>query len=168
IHVSSAKQHEKGFMRTPMRDNSILHGKLCGVMASIFWYLLAYGATAVLFAALGGVLALFWPVIWLAATVLAMYYIGAAGLYCSARSKNSWRSLLGTVVYGYLGGLGIFLVASPVSAILALILILLLAIMDIFLKTGVASLAFQSFPVFRQIFLVSSSVSLVVMCWVTA
>ena len=146
----------------------MIHGKLWGVMASSYWYLLAYGATAILFAALGGVLALFWTVIWLSATVLAMYFIGAAGLFCSARSKNSWRSLLGTVAYGYLGGLGIFLIASPVTAILALILILLLAIADIFLKTGIASLAFQSFPVFRQIFLVSSCIALAVMCWIMA
>src|SRR5947209_16116918 len=146
------KQTWEALLLTPMSAKSMIHGKLWGVMASSYWYLLAYGATAVLFAALGGVLALFWTVIWLSATVLAMYYIGAAGLYCSARSKNSWRSLLGTVVYGYLGGLCIFLVASPVTAILALVLILLLAIMDIFLKTGVASLALQSFPVFRQVF----------------
>jgi ABC-type Na+ efflux pump permease subunit len=162
------KQTWEALLLTPMSAKSMIHGKLWGVMAASYWYVLAYGATAILFAVLGGVLALFWTVIWLSATVLAMYFIGAAGLYCSARSKNSWRSLLGTVAYGYLGGLGIFLIASPVTAILALILILLLAIADIFLKTGIASLALQSFPVFRQIFTVSSCVALAVMCWIMA
>jgi hypothetical protein len=135
-------------------------------MGASYWYLLAYGATAIVFSVFGGVLALFWTMIWLAVTVLAMYFIGAAGLFCSARSKNSWRSLLGTVAYGYLGGLLIFLVVSPITGLVSLILILILAILDIFLQTGIASLAFRNFGVYQQIFLVSSCIALAVICWV--
>jgi hypothetical protein len=38
------------------------------------------------------------------ATVLAMYFLGAVGLYCSARSQSAWLSLLATVAIGYVGG----------------------------------------------------------------
>lgn len=158
----------EALLLTPLSAKSMIHGKLWGIMGASYWYLLAYGATAIVFAVFGGVLALFWTVIWLAVTVLAMYFIGSAGLFCSARSKTSWRSLLGTVAYGYLGGLGIFLVVSPVTGMLSLILILLLAIMDIFLKTGIASLAFSRFGVYQQIFLVSSCIALAAICWIMA
>jgi ABC-type transport system involved in multi-copper enzyme maturation permease subunit len=36
-------------------------------------------------------------------TAIGMYYIGAVGLYCSARCQTSWRSLLATVAIGYAG-----------------------------------------------------------------
>ena len=158
----------EALLLTPMSAKSMIHGKLWGIMGASYWYLLAYAATAIVFSVFGGVLSLFWTVIWLAVTVLAMYYIGAAGLFCSARSKSSWRSLLGTVAYGYLGGLGMFLVVSPVTGILSLILILLLAIMDLFLNTGIARMAFNNFSVYRQIFLVSSCIALAVICWFMA
>jgi ABC-type transport system involved in multi-copper enzyme maturation permease subunit len=156
----------EALLLTPMSAKSMIHGKLWGIMGSSYWYLLAYAATAIVFSVLGGVLALFWTVLWLAVTVLAMYFIGAAGLFCSARSKNSWRSLLGTVAYGYLGGLAIFLVVSPITGIVSLILILILAIMDLFLNTGIASLAFKNFRVYQQIFLAASSIALAVICWI--
>jgi ABC-type Na+ efflux pump permease subunit len=158
----------EALLLTPMSAKSMIHGKLWGIMGASYWYLLAYGATATVFAVFGGVLALFWTVIWLAVTVLAMYFVGAAGLYSSARSKNSWRSLLSTVAWGYLGGLLIFLVVSPITGLVSLILILILAIIDIFLQTGIATLAFRNFGVYQQIFLVSSSIALAVICWVTA
>jgi ABC-type transport system involved in multi-copper enzyme maturation permease subunit len=155
----------EALLLTPMSAKSMIHGKLWGIMAASYWYLLAYGATAVVFSVLGGAIALFWTVIWLGATVLAMYFIGAAGLFCSARSKNSWRSLLGTIAYGYLGGLFMFLVTSPVPAILALILILLLRIMDIFLNTGISTWGFASFGNFMIFFLVVTPLTLAVICW---
>ncbi len=158
----------EALLLTPLSAKSMIHGKLWGIMGASYWYLLAYGATATVFSIFGGVLALFWTVIWLSVTVLAMYFIGAAGLFCSARSKNSWRSLLGTVAYGYLGGLGIFLVVSPVTGLLSLVLILILAIADYFLNTGIASLAFRNFTVYRQIFLVASCIALAAICWVMA
>jgi ABC-type transport system involved in multi-copper enzyme maturation permease subunit len=155
----------EALLLTPMSAKSMIYGKLWGIMTATYWYLLAYGATAVLFSVLGGVLALFWTVVWLAVTVLAMYFIGAAGLYCSARSKNSWRSLLGTVAYGYLGGLCIFLATSPATALVFFILILILMIADLFLHTGVATAAFNNLRVFYQIFLVSTCIALAVSCW---
>jgi hypothetical protein len=39
---------------------------------------------------------------------------------------------------------------------------------DIFLNTGIASLAFKNLSVYRQIFLVSSCIALGVICWIMA
>jgi hypothetical protein len=156
----------EALLLTPLSAKSMIHGKLWGIMGASYWYLLAYAATAIVFSVFGGVLALFWTVIWLSVTVLAMYFVGAAGLFCSARSKTSWRSLLGTVAWAYLGGLLIFLVVSPITGLVSLILILILAIIDIFLQTGIAALAFRNMAVYQQIFLVSSCIALAVICWV--
>jgi len=54
-----------------------------------------------------------------------MYFIAAVGLYCSARSRNSWRSLLATVAIGYLGGFVLFCVSTPLACLTSVILGLL-------------------------------------------
>ena len=69
----------------------LIRGKLWGIMGASYVYLLAYAAPALVLSVLGGVMSLFWVLLWLAVTVLAMYYIGAAGLWSSVRSQNSWR-----------------------------------------------------------------------------
>src|SRR5262249_25211725 len=40
----------------------------------------------------------------LAATWMAMFFVGASGLWCSARSQTSWRSLIGMFLWTYVGG----------------------------------------------------------------
>ena len=94
---------------TPLSAKQLVSAKLWGVIAACYWYLLAYAVPAVLLSALAGWWALLWTVIWLAVTVLAMYFMGAAGVWCSARSKSSWRSLLGTMGVGYLVACGLYL-----------------------------------------------------------
>jgi len=128
----------------------------------------AYGAPAVALSVFGGAMALFWTVLLLAVTFLGMYFIGAAGLYCSASAKSSWQSLLTTAVWGYLGGLGLFLAASPVTFIVFVILCILLLIMDLFLHTGVSSIIMSNFYVFFSIFLVSTCVAMALACWLMA
>jgi hypothetical protein len=64
----------------------------------------------------------------LVATGLAMYFIGAVGLYCSAWARSSWRSLLGTIAMGYAGGFALFCVASPVGCVAGVILGLIAAV----------------------------------------
>jgi ABC-type transport system involved in multi-copper enzyme maturation permease subunit len=120
----------EALLLTPISARQLLHGKLWGIMGSSFWYLLAYAAPALLFSALGGLLALLWTVLWLAVTVLAMYYVGAAGLWRSVRARSSWRALLGTLTAGYLGGLAIYLCCSPILFIAAAIVIQILATID--------------------------------------
>lgn len=51
------------------------------------------------------------------ASWLAMYFLGSVGLWFSARSQSSWRSLLGTVVVGYLGGSVLACVAMPLLCV---------------------------------------------------
>ena len=53
----------------------------------------------------------------IAITWLAMYFLGAVGLACSARSNSSWRSLLATLVFGYAGGTVLGCVGLPIGCI---------------------------------------------------
>ena len=135
------RQTWEAVLLTPLSAKQLVHGKLWGVMAACYWYLLAYAVPAVLLSALGGGGSLGWTVLWLAVTVLAMYFMGAAGLWCSVRSKTSWRSLLGTMALGYLGGLLLYLITSPFVGLLALLVILMLWLVDSWLKTGFAASA---------------------------
>jgi ABC-type transport system involved in multi-copper enzyme maturation permease subunit len=116
------RQTWEAVLLTPMSAKQLVRGKLWGVMGACYWYLLAYAVPAVLLSALGGVGCLGWTALWLAVTVLAMYYMGAVGIWCSARSKSSWRSLLGTMAMGYLFGLALYLLdAIPVSILTAIV-----------------------------------------------
>ncbi len=110
------RQTWEAVLLTPLSAKQLVGAKLWGVIAACYWYLLAYAAPAVLLSALGGWWALFWTVAWLAVTVLAMYFMGAAGVWCSARSKTSWRSLLGTLGLGYVVGAGLYLVGGLLAA----------------------------------------------------
>ena len=142
----------EAILLTPISARQIALGKLWGIIRASYWYLLAYAAPAVSLSVLGGVMSLIYTLAWLAATVLAMYFIGAAGLWCSVRSSNSWKALLQTMGFGYLGGLAIFVVTSPLIAVIALILLLLLLILDAILKTNMASIGFANFGNFMRVF----------------
>jgi ABC-type transport system involved in multi-copper enzyme maturation permease subunit len=124
------RQTWEALLLTPLSAREIIRGKLWGVMSASYGYLLAYAAPAVVLSVFGGLLALFWVLIWLAVTVLAMYYVGAAGLWCSVRARNSWRALLGTLAAGYAGGLAVYAMTSPVIAVAALIVGALLSFID--------------------------------------
>src|SRR5262249_32900730 len=76
------KQTWEALLMSPLSAKQLVRSKLWGVMGASYWYLLAYVAPAAALAALGGWLALVWTVLGLAVTVLAMYFIGAAGIYC--------------------------------------------------------------------------------------
>ena len=58
----------------------------------------------------------------LLASWLAMHFLGAVGLACSARSVSSWRSLLATVVIGYVGGSALFCAGIPIGCVGSMIL----------------------------------------------
>ncbi len=133
------RQTWEPLLLTPLTAKQIIFGKMWGIMAASYWYLLAYAAPAVTLSVLGGPLALAYTMVWLGATVLAMYFIGAAGLYCSVRAVTSWRSLLSTLGIGYLGGLSIYAVSSPLIFILAGLLILILFLTDKLAGTNLAA-----------------------------
>jgi hypothetical protein len=88
----------------------------------------------------GGALSL--TLLCLIVTALAMFYMGAAGVWCSVRCSTSWRSLLATMGLGYVGGLLLWVVTVPVTAIVALFVYLLFELLgsaDKLLGTSVAS-----------------------------
>jgi ABC-type transport system involved in multi-copper enzyme maturation permease subunit len=162
------KQTWEAVLLTPLSAKQIIRGKMWGIMGASYWYLLAYAAPAVTLSVFGGPLALGYTVVWLASTVLAMYFIGAAGLWCSVKAVNSWRSLLHTLVAGYLGGLMIYTVTSPLIFILAGILLIFLLFVDWMVGTTLAGLAFRNGPMFMRVFAYSSSIGLAVIFWVMA
>src|SRR5262249_22858119 len=91
----------EALLLTPLSAKQLIRGKLWGILGASYIYLLAYAAPAVVLSVLGGVMALLWVLLWLAVTVLAMYYIGAAGLWASVRARDSWRALLATPAAWY-------------------------------------------------------------------
>src|SRR5262249_30222263 len=124
---------------------------------------------AITLSLLGGVMAVFWTLLWLGVTLLAMYFVGATGLRCSVRAKNSWRSLLGTLGIGYVGGFILFAMMSPVISIFALVLFLSLLLMDRYLGTSVgANATGGGFLMFYLTFKIASCIGLVVIFWLTA
>jgi hypothetical protein len=120
----------EALLLTPMETHQLIRSKLWGIIGASVPYLIAYAATALPLALLGGGGAVLWILLWLGVTVLAMGYAGAAGLWCSVRSKTSWRSLLGTLAFTYLGGFVIYLVGSCPASILALLITLIIALLD--------------------------------------
>jgi ABC-type transport system involved in multi-copper enzyme maturation permease subunit len=131
------RQTWEALLLTPLETRQLIRAKLWGIIGASYPYLLAYAAAALLLSLLGGPKALFWTSLWLAVTWLAMFYIGAAGLWCSVRSKSSWRSLLGTLGFGYLGAFLLWVVASPATLILAFFIVVFLMLIDNLLGTNI-------------------------------
>lgn len=119
----------EALLLTPLETRQLVRGKLWGILGALLPYLVAYAIPAVTLSLLGGFLAFFWTVVWLGVTCLAIAYVASAGLWCSVRSKGSWRSLLGTLGFTYLGGVVLYIVTLPlillVWGIMALALTLL-------------------------------------------
>jgi hypothetical protein len=51
------------------------------------------------------------------AMLVATRFIGAAGIYCSAKASSSWRALLGTLMIGYAGSGTIIFFGIPVASL---------------------------------------------------
>jgi ABC-type Na+ efflux pump permease subunit len=125
------RQTWEGLLTTPLSEQEIVRGKLRGILRSAWWYLITFGLAAILtamflapVAALGVVLVIGPAMVVIAA---AMYFVGAAGLYCSARSQSSWRSLLATLAMGYAGAFLLFCCSGVVFYVGALILAAILS-----------------------------------------
>jgi ABC-type transport system involved in multi-copper enzyme maturation permease subunit len=135
------KQTWEALLLTPLSARQLIQGKLWGIMGASYYYLIAYAVPALSLSILGGAMSFFWTAMWLAVTFLAMYFVGATGLRCSVRAKSSWRSLLGTVGIGYVGGFIVYAMTSPIILILALVVLLSMILVDRFLGTSVAATA---------------------------
>jgi ABC-type transport system involved in multi-copper enzyme maturation permease subunit len=142
------KQTWESLLVSPLSGKEMIRGKLWGVTGASYWYLLAYGAPAVMISIVGGVLAFFWTLLWVGVTVLAMYFVGAAGLFCSARGKSSWRSLLATLGMAYGGGAVVFLVTGVLSVLPGGLLYLLIMLGDWMFGTQMATFAARGMNTF--------------------
>jgi ABC-type transport system involved in multi-copper enzyme maturation permease subunit len=159
------KRTWEALLLTPLTTRQLIRGKLWGILGSSYLFLLAYAVPALALSAVGGPLAFFWTVVWLAVTWLAMYFIGATGLWCSVRSKGSWRSLLGTVGIGYVGGALVYLITTPVIVIVAVVILLFLFLLDQYLGTQFGGTAAGGFGEFVLGFTVGSCLVLAGVFW---
>ena len=158
----------EALLLTPLSAKQLIRGKLWGILGASYVYLLAYAAPAIVLSVFGGVLALLWVLLWLAVTVLAMYYVGAAGLWASVRAKNSWRALLGTMAAGYVGGLALYacslIVIFPASYIVGG----LLAQVDKQLGTQLSAAATPFLSLDHRVFFVLTCLGLALIFWLTS
>jgi ABC-type transport system involved in multi-copper enzyme maturation permease subunit len=145
---------------TPLTARELVRGKLWAVKGASYPYLAAYALPAVFCSALTVSIALFYTVAGLAVTVLAMYYMGAAGLYFSVRSKTSWRSLLATLIVGYWG---VSVVTSCASFPLIIVFSLIVGVAKIVLRGTNANLTNVSVALLASEGAVGISLCLV--CW---
>lgn len=171
------RQTWEALLLTPLTVRQMIRGKLWGIMGSSYPYLFAYAIPAVPLSLLGGIPALYmgtywlvmfsellWTVIWLGVTLLAMYFIGAVGIWCSSRYTTSWRSMFWTLGIGYVGGFLLFGALTPLIAIAALVLILLLYLLSQLLQINLV----PGMAVYRPAFILTSCLSLALMCWLAA
>lgn len=148
------KQTWEALLLTPLTAKQLIRGKVWGIMGASYIYLIAYAVPALVLSALPVLVVFappsparpaaglsdyepfFWTAMWVAVTWLGMYYMGAAGIWCSVRSKSSWRSLLGTFGLGYVGGICILAVLSPVIFVVAVFVCMVLWMIDSLLNTN--------------------------------
>jgi ABC-type transport system involved in multi-copper enzyme maturation permease subunit len=155
----------EALLLTPLTARHLVRGKLWGIIGSSYLYLLAYAVPALALSAVGGIMCFFWTAVWLGVTWLAMYFVGAAGLWCSVRSKGSWRSLLGTLGIGYVGGALVYLLTTPVIFIIALVILLFLMVIDQYLGTQFGKAAAGGLPEFFLGFMVGTCLVLAGAFW---
>ncbi len=161
------RQTWEALLLTPLTVAELIRGKLWGIQRVSYVYLAAYAVPALLFAVLAGPLAIFWVVLSLGETFLAMYYLGAVGMWSSVRTRSSWRSLLITVLVAYLAAIAIYVCLIPVVLILSLLVFLALSLVAAFYGLNAGSLL-GSFATFSFAFLIGTCIGLVVLFWMAA
>jgi ABC-type transport system involved in multi-copper enzyme maturation permease subunit len=124
------KKTWEALLLTPLEIRHLIRGKIWGILGATYPYLAAYAVPALAFSLLGGWSAVSLTAIFLAVTWLGMAYAGAAGIWCSVRSKSSWQSLAGTIGLVYVGGVVLYCVASPFIGMLWFLLYLLAITVD--------------------------------------
>lgn len=120
----------EALLLTPLETHQLIRSKLWGIIGASWPYLFAYAMPALLLSLIGGTASVLFTLLWLGVTWLAMYFVGGAGLWCSVRSKNSWRSLLSTLGITYVGGFILFCFLSGPALILGCIIAIALMILD--------------------------------------
>jgi ABC-type transport system involved in multi-copper enzyme maturation permease subunit len=162
------RQTWEALLLTPLETRELLRGKLWGIVGASCPYLLAYAIPALLLSAIGGVESFLWTLLWLAVTGLALFYVGAAGLWCSVRARSSWRSLLATLGLTYLGGFALYCVTSMLAGVVALVLLLVLLVWERLAYTGssAATRTFGTiFDYYSVAFCIALAILFVLMAW---
>jgi ABC-type transport system involved in multi-copper enzyme maturation permease subunit len=158
------RQTWEALLLTPLPEAQLIRGKLWGILGACYLYLLAYALPAGLFSFLGGGLAFFWVLLWLAVTLLAMYYAGAAGMWSSVRSSSSWRSLLSTLGWGYVGGFVVFLCTIPLIFLVTIFVYMALVLIDQ-LGTSLAPTTGTGFAQYMATVTISVCLALAFLFW---
>jgi hypothetical protein len=162
------RQTWEALLLTPLEVRQLIRGKLWGIMFVSYVYLAVYAVPALLLSLLAGPVAVFWVVLWLGVTVLAMYYLGAAGMWSSVRSRGSWRSLLSTLGFGYVGGFIVYVCLSPVILIIALFILIILTLIDLRFSTSLAPGTAGGTMTFLVCFWIATCIGLALVCWIVA
>jgi ABC-type transport system involved in multi-copper enzyme maturation permease subunit len=157
----------EALLLTPLSVKQLIRGKLWGIIGAVYLYLVAYAIPALALSVLGNFGSVFWVVLLLATTLLAIYFLGAAGLRCSVRAKTSWRSLLGTLGIGYVGGAIAFVVVSPVLFIIAFFIWFAVQLIDKWaeMQTGTSVFGGVGFSQFWFSFFIATCIGLALCCW---
>jgi ABC-type transport system involved in multi-copper enzyme maturation permease subunit len=159
------RQTWEPLLLTPLTPRQLIRGKLWGIMGASYGYLFAYGFPAILLSIAAGPLALVWTLLWLGVTLLAMYFVGSAGLYSSVRSKSSWQALLKTLGLGYLFAALINGGISLVIWIGLFMVVLLLAAVDVRLRTAFASSFLKNLTATFNLVFFAICVGMAIGCW---
>ncbi|MCS6977750.1 MAG: ABC transporter permease subunit [Gemmatales bacterium] len=144
----------ESLLMTPLETQSLVQAKLWGILGATYPYLLMYAIPMFLLSLLGGPVCVISFVISLGVTWLAMFYTGSTGLWCSARSNSSWRSLVGTLAWAYLGGFLAFIALFPLLFAIWIVIVMVVELFLLFLTgnaSGVLLGTFAGFAIAGQI-----------------
>jgi ABC-type transport system involved in multi-copper enzyme maturation permease subunit len=105
-------EREKGtwlaLMVTPLSTPEIIAGKMRGIFWDCIPCVAAHAGVILPLALLLGYWPVIWTILWVIVMVLTIRWCGAVGLWCSARSASSWRSLLTALTLSYCGVIVLF------------------------------------------------------------
>jgi ABC-type transport system involved in multi-copper enzyme maturation permease subunit len=147
----------EALLLTPLPVRQLIRGKLWGIIGASYPYLAAYAVPAAVVALLLDLRAFFWVVLGVVLTWLAMWFVGAAGLWSSVHARSSWRSLLTTLGFGYVGGFLLYCVALPFIGVAYVLLLATFLLIDYAFQTDVAG----NFVMSANIFFLGSDLALV-------
>ncbi len=170
----------EALLLTPLTAQQLVRGKLWGIMGVSYLFVAAYAVPALAVyllvftlpaaakSPIVGVLSLIMPALWLMVTLLAMYYIGATGMWSSVRSKGSWRSLLSTLGFGYVGAFLVYLPTTPILLVVALIIQVILSLIDRSYGTQLAPTTATGVVTYALGFISATCLGLMLMFWLAA
>jgi ABC-type Na+ efflux pump permease subunit len=161
------RQTWEALLLTPLTVEHLIRGKLWGISQVSYIYLAAYAIPALLLSLLGGPGAVFWTVLFLLVTLLAMYYLGGVGMWCSVRARGSWRSLLTTILVAYLVAILLYLVLIPAVFIVCLIIFAVLSLTASYLGMNAGGI-WTGFGTFLFAFLIATCLGLAGFFYVAA